>query len=155
MSVSFKPAAPPDAELLLGLMREFYEFEHIEFVREDARRALSQLLSDATLGRVWLIESGAERAGYLVLTLGFSLEFKGRDAFVDELFLRAGFRGRGYGKSALRFAEEACRAMGVRALHLEVERANATAREVYRRSGFREHDRHLMTKWIEEEKSER
>lgn len=149
MSAIFKAASPADADALLAMMREFYAHERIEFVERDARRALSQILSDASLGRVWLIESGAERAGYLVLTLGFSLEFKGRDAFVDELFLRAEFRGRGIGKSALRVAEDACRELGVRALHLEVDRANATAHELYRRSGFTGHDRHLLTKWIE------
>ena len=152
MSVTFQPAAPSDREPLLAMMREFYEHERIEFVEPDARAALGQILSDGSLGRVWLIESGSEAAGYLVLTLGFSLEFKGRDAFVDEVYLRAGFRGRGLGRRALQFAEDACRGLGVRALHLEVERANAAAHELYSRSGFREHDRHLMTKWIETEK---
>jgi len=150
LSATFKIAGPADAELLLGMMREFYECEHIEFVEGDARCALAQILSDGSLGRVWLIESGGEVAGYLVLTLGFSLEFKGRDAFVDELFLRAAFRGRGLGRRALEFAEAACRGLGVRALHLEVERANAAAGLLYRRYGFAEHDRHLMTKWIGE-----
>jgi GNAT superfamily N-acetyltransferase len=149
MSATFKPASPSDAETLLDMMRDFYELEHIEFVGRDARAALAQILSDESLGRVWLIESGSETAGYLVLTFGFSLEFKGRDAFVDELFLRAEFRGRGLGKRALEVAAEACRESGARALHLEVERANAAAHELYRRSGFVAHDRHLMTKWID------
>ena len=149
MSATFKPASPSDTEPLLALMREFNEHERIEFVERDARSALAQILSDESLGRVWLIECGSETAGYLVLTLGFSFEFKGRDAFVDELFLRAEFRGRGFGKRALEVAEGACRELGVRALHLEVERGNAAAHELYRRSGFKEHERHLKTKWIE------
>lgn len=149
MSASFKPARTSDLETILAMMRDFYELEHIEFAEADARAALAQILSDESLGRVWLIESEAEAAGYLVLTFGFSLEFKGRDAFVDELYLRSGFRGRGLGRRALEVAEAACRGSGARALHLEVKRANAAARELYRRSGFREHDRHLMTKWIE------
>jgi len=149
MSATFKVASSSDTELLLALMREFNEHERIEFVEQDVRRALAQILSDESLGRVWLIESGSERAGYFILTLGFSLEFKGRDAFVDELYLRAEFRGRGFGQRALEVAEADCRELGVRALHLEVEHGNATAHELYRRFGFKEHDRHLMTKWVE------
>jgi GNAT superfamily N-acetyltransferase len=149
VEVTFTPADASDAETLLPLVREFYECEHIAFDEADAREALRQILSDARLGRVWLIRYGAEAVGYIVLAFGFSLEFKGRDAFVDELFLRADFRGRGLGARALGVAAEACRAEGVRALHLEVERANATAQGVYRRFGFKDHDRYLLTKWIE------
>jgi ribosomal protein S18 acetylase RimI-like enzyme len=37
----------------------------------------------------------------------------------------------------------------VTALHLEVERKNKAAQEFYRRIGFQDHDRYLMTRWIE------
>ena len=149
MEATFTPAAPPDADALVPLLREFYAYVHIAFDDREARGALAQLLNDPRLGRIYLIRTGGELVGYLVLTFGFSLEFKGRDAFVDELFLREGFRGRGIGKRALAFAEEECRAAGVRALHLEVERANTGAQGLYRRAGFKAHDRYLMTKWIE------
>lgn len=87
-------------------------------------------------------------AGYVVVAFGYSLEFHGRDAFVDELFLRPAFRGRSLGREVLRFVEEQCRAAGVTALHLEVERKNTAAQEFYRRLGFQDHDRYLMTRWL-------
>jgi GNAT superfamily N-acetyltransferase len=149
VEATFTPAQPADADLLVELMRAFYEFEHIPFDEHDGRAALLRLISDERLGRVYLIRNGGEAIGHLVITFGFSLEFKGRDAFVDELFLREGFRGRGVGKRALAFAEGECRAAGVRALHLEVGRANINAQGLYRRAGFKDHDRYLMTKWIE------
>ena len=143
-----RAAVPEDAPQLLGLMREFYAFEHITFDESRARTALARLLDDATLGRVFLIEEDGERAGYVVVAFGYSLEFHGRDAFVDELFLRPSFRGRGLGREVLRFVEDHCRASGVTALHLEVERKNTAAQEFYRRIGFHDHDRYLMTRWI-------
>jgi ribosomal protein S18 acetylase RimI-like enzyme len=149
VETTFTPAQSADADLLVELVRAFYEFEHIPFDESDARAALLRLISDDRLGRVYLIRSGGEVIGYFVLTFGFSLEFKGRDAFVDELFLREEFRGRGIGRRALTFAEEQCRDAGVRALHLEVGRANINAQGLYRRAGFKDHDRYLMTKWIE------
>ena len=149
MQATFTTARPADAERLMPLLREFYDYDHIPLDEPAARRALSQLLSDARLGRVYLIAAGEELIGYLVVTFGFSLEFKGRDAFVDELFLRAEFRGQGIGRRALAVAEETCRAEGVGALHLEVERANTGAQEVYRRAGFKDHDRYLLTRWLD------
>jgi len=48
----------------------------------------------------------------------------------------------------MEFAEEAARNLGVRALHLEVTRANARARTLYERLGYQEHDRPLLTKLL-------
>jgi GNAT superfamily N-acetyltransferase len=85
-------------------------------------------------------------AGYVVLTFGYSLEFNGHDAFVDELYVEEGHRGKGLGGLAVRLAEDTCRTMGVRALHLEVDRENHRARAVYEKAGFEDRDNHLLTK---------
>jgi ribosomal protein S18 acetylase RimI-like enzyme len=87
--------------------------------------------------------------GYVVLTFGYSLEFLGRDAFIDELYLREYYRGRGWGRKTLDFVEEQARTSDIRSIHLEVVRQNDTAKEVYRRTGYVDHDHFLMTKWIE------
>ncbi|HYP01416.1 MAG TPA: GNAT family N-acetyltransferase [Pyrinomonadaceae bacterium] len=148
MQPVFTVADASDVDLLVELMREFYAFEHLPFDEARARVALEQILSDGRFGLVHLIRVGAEEAGYLVVTFGFSLEFHGRDALVDEIYLRDNFRGHGIGKAAIEFASELCRSEGIAALHLEVERANTRAQAVYRRAGFRDHDRYLLTKWL-------
>ncbi|MGH9336239.1 MAG: GNAT family N-acetyltransferase, partial [Vicinamibacteria bacterium] len=122
-------AVPSDAEPLLDLMERFYADERYRFDREKARAALLPLLTDPVLGRVWVFRDGGPLVGYFVLTLGWSLEYGGRDAFVDELFVLPSHRGRGLGKRALEVmgSDE----LGVQALHLEVERENPAA-ELYR-----------------------
>lgn len=144
----FKPATPDEIDILIAMMREFYAHDGLKFNEAIARRALQSIIGDETFGRVFLILLADEIAGYAVLTFGFSLEFHGRDAFVDELYLRDEHRGQGIGKRALQFLTDICAAEGVKALHLEVERANTTAQSVYRKFGFEDHDRYLMTKWI-------
>jgi ribosomal protein S18 acetylase RimI-like enzyme len=66
-----------------------------------------------------------------------------------ELFVSPSHRGRGLGRRALEEIDEACRELGVRALHLEVEKDNFPAAELYRQRGFEDHDRRLMTKRTE------
>ena len=148
MSLKIIPAEATDLETLVVFMRDFYEHEALQFNEQVARRTLQQLLADHSLGRVFLFEFEGEKVGYTVLTFGFSLEFHGRDAFVDELYLMANQRSRGFGKQTLGFLADVCRAEGVAALHLEVERANTIAQEVYRKQGFKDHDRYLLTKWL-------
>jgi len=145
----FKPATPDDIEALIVMMRDLYAHDGLGPLDEAiSRRALLGVIGDATLGRVFLILLANEFAGYAVLTFGYSLEFHGRDAFVDEIYLRAEYRGLGIGKRALEFLTGVCAENGVSALHLEVERSNTQAQAVYRKFGFEDHDRYLMTKWI-------
>jgi GNAT superfamily N-acetyltransferase len=145
----FRLATERDLDAVVGMMRRYYAEDGYTFVEADARTSLALLLSDPHLGRLWIAEEGGRVVGYLVVTLGFSLEYRGRDAFLDELYLEEGTRGRGYGGEALALAELYCREQGVRALHLEVERHRPAARKLYARAGFEEHDRHLMTKPID------
>jgi len=147
----FRLAVESDADALLQFMEAYYAFDGHGFDRERSRVALTALLRDANLGRAWLILDGDTNAGYIVLCFGYSLEWLGRDAFVDEFYLLEEYRGRGWGRKAMEFVEEAARAAEVRTLHLEVVRQNAVALQVYRKLGFAEHDSTFLSKWIEQE----
>jgi ribosomal protein S18 acetylase RimI-like enzyme len=146
MQAPFRPATTADEPTLLELMREFYQEGRMPFQEGAARVALRGVLADPSRGRALLIEVDGAVAGYLVVCFGWSLEFHGRDAFVDELYVRSRFRGQGIGTRALEVAAEVCRTSGVRALHLEVERSNTRAQSVYRRTGFADRDHYLMTR---------
>lgn len=148
MHPSFKPATLTDLDRLLGFMQQFYEGEHVTFELAPAQAALSQLLHDSTLGRVWLIQLDDVAIGYVVLTLGYSLEFQGQDAFIDELFICPDNRGHGIGTKTIEFVEAACSTLQIKALHLEVDRHNTVAQALYGKTGFVASHRHLMTKLI-------
>jgi len=152
MEPIFEIAATSDIDLLLQFMREYYEFDHLPFDERIARVALEKILRDDTLGRVWLIQDSGEAVGYVVLTLGYSLEYHGRDAFIDEIYIRESHRGRGLGMKAINFVEDVCRNLDVQALHLEVERANKSAQAFYHKVGFEDHERFMLTKKISSRK---
>lgn len=141
-------AGPDREELLLDLMAEFYASEHLVYDREVASRALRDLWTHPVFGRIYFIAVEGEPVGYVALTFGFSLEFQGRDALVDELYIREGSRRLGLGSACLQKLDDICRAEGVRALHLEVDRGNLMAKAWYHRMGFEDHNRHLLTRWL-------
>lgn len=146
MEPVFKLASVSDIERLVELISELYAHDHLPFDDQTACSALQLILSNHSYGQIYLIWMDQKIVGYLVVTFGFSLEYGGRDAFVDEIYLQEKYRGRGIGKKSLQFAEEICRSQGVQALHLEVERKNVKAQTVYRNAGFVDHDRYLFTK---------
>jgi GNAT superfamily N-acetyltransferase len=146
MTVEMDVAGPGDAAAVLELMEQFYAGEGYPFDRAKAKAALEPFLADPRLGRAWILRERGTAIGYFVLTLGWSLEYGGRDAFVDELFVAPTHRGRGLGRLALETIDEACRELAVSALHLEVEKDNLPASELYGKRGFEDHDRRLMSK---------
>ncbi len=146
MNITFSPAHRADLGILVALMGEYYLFDDIPFDEQTAKSAVRELLDRCDLGRAWLIRSEERPVGYVFLTFGFILEFGGRDAFIDEVYLIPGHRGKGIGALTLAFIEDQARALGLRALRLEVSKGNVRALGLYQKAGFQVHDRLLMTK---------
>jgi hypothetical protein len=80
-------ARKDDLEGIVALMEKYYEYDRHDFDRKNARRVMRRLLADPVLGRVFLAADKNSAIGYLALTFGYSLEYHGRDAFVDEFFI--------------------------------------------------------------------
>lgn len=149
MAVTFHLAQPEDLPELVAMMQELQTDDpwSCRFDEQLARRAMDELLRSPALGRVWSIAQDAQTVGYIVMAFDYSLEYRGKGAWVDEFFVRATHRGRGIGTQALEFFASQARQLGATVVHLEVNRGNP-AIELYRRMGFEDHERYLMTKWI-------
>ncbi len=148
MNILIRQALLSDIPAILTQMEEFYSGERIAYDPRHAEDGLTELIRNRELGLAHIVLADGRPAGYCIMTFGFSLEFRGRFALLDELYIREDFRGEGLGGRCLTIVENLCRSEGIGALRLEVESANGRAREFYRRAGFQEHDRRLMTKWI-------
>jgi diamine N-acetyltransferase len=147
--VVFREAAPTDVRELLWMMKRLaLQDPALPFHERVVAPTWELFFSNADFGRAWLFAVDGELAGYVILTLGYSFEYHGREAFVDELFVEEKFRRAGVGRQAMEFVEARARELGVNAIHLEVDRGNDPALGLYRRTGYVDHDRHLMTKWL-------
>lgn len=138
-------ASIEDIPRLVALMTEFYAEGATPLKAARAAEAFAALLADDQLGHIWLIQAGNDDVGYLVVTFSYSMEFGGRNAFLDDLFIQAPFRGAGLGTAALKEVRAFCLEHAVRALHLETGRENAAAQALYRHAGFKVTDRQLLT----------
>lgn len=148
IDINFRLVLESDIDRLLPMMRDFYKFEHLPYDAALLRKLIKKLISDEPLGRFIVFELRNELIGYMVLGFGFSLEFHGRDCLIDEFYIRPEHRSRGIGAQAVEFALGLCREEGIEAVHLEADHTNVRGHEFYKRLGFKDHPRHLMTKWI-------
>jgi ribosomal protein S18 acetylase RimI-like enzyme len=142
--MTIRLAVPADLPTLLELMRGYYRDDGLILDEQRGRAAMAQLLNEPQWGRVWLLESDGAVVAYLALCIGFSLEFGGNDAFIDEVFVLPDHRGRGHGHALLEFAAQQAQLLGIRALHLEVDRGNLAAQGLYESLGYRRRDRYFI-----------
>jgi ribosomal protein S18 acetylase RimI-like enzyme len=139
-----EPALAGDAELLVDLARAFHR-EDGHPLSPEGEAALRHILAGEPMARCWLIRRAGEVIGYVVLTLGYSIEHGGRDGFIDDLYLAPSARSSGAGTAVLDFALDQARQLGIQTLHLEVETTNERAGTLYRSRGFGENGRRLMS----------
>ena len=134
-----------DLPILLELVEEFYVLDRHAFDRDRVAAALGPLLASQEFGVVYLVERDQ---GYIVLTWGYSLESCGREALVDEIYLRE--RGQGLGARVMRAVFDHMLRQGVVKMSLETERHNSQARQFYSRQGFIEDDSIWMSRELAE-----
>jgi GNAT superfamily N-acetyltransferase len=145
--VSIRRAKPADRDLLIPLIREFCEIDQHPFELERIQGAIEPLLADDTHGQIWLVVTSdppEDPDGYGVITWGYSLESGGRDALLDELYVRR--RGAGVGTAALPAMIDAARTAGASRVFLETEAHNTRVRSFYAHLGFRTEESVWMSK---------
>jgi GNAT superfamily N-acetyltransferase len=139
MAVDLRLALATDIEVLESLVTAYHDFENIQLLRspDACAQAIMPLLEFEHLGRIWLIHADGEIVGYIALCFGYSIEFSGRDAFIDEFFIRQPYRGKGIGRAALEQVAAHALKFNIAALHLEVAKSNTRAAKLYASAAFK------------------
>ena len=133
---------------LVPFVRAFYEHFNYPYRERQKVSVLRKMLRNESLGRIWLIRHEGRDVGYVLLAFSFSLEFNGRIAFVDELFIEPSHRQKGVGAAVLKKVENICLRSGITAVRLESEAHNPRATALYARLGYVDHGRHLLTRQL-------
>lgn len=136
MPTRLQAASSEHVPILLPLIKAYHAFEGIGLSDAERVLAVEPLLGENDMGRIWLINHADRYVGYIVLCFGYSIEFKGRDAFLDEFFIEEPYRGKGIGGTALAEVISHLAPLGIKAVHLEVGRDNKRARQLYADQGF-------------------
>ncbi len=137
MSTALHLAKPEDLAKLMPLVMAFHTELALASEESALENALIPLLEGSPYGAVYLMGPARAPIGYVTLTFGWSIEFGGMDAFVDEIYIRPGVRGRGMALDALISLRSMLKSAGVKAIHLEVAREDQRAQRLYGRAHFK------------------
>ncbi len=136
MDVNIRKMTVCDRNAVIDMMRGFYASEAVmtngseEIFSADVNACLD---AEMPLDGYVFESDGGDIVGYGMIALSFSTEFGRRCAWIEDVFIKEGFRGRGIGSAFLAFAEREYKGFIFR---LEAEEDNKRAIHVYEKNGF-------------------
>ncbi len=134
-----RPITREDRETYLTLCREFYHSPAVlhPVPEEYFARTFDRMAEGSPFVKGYLLERDGTIAGYALLAVTFSQEAGGEVIWIEELYLREEFRGKGLGTELFAYLE-AQRPGAVTRFRLELEPDNLDARRLYEKMGFSE-----------------
>ena len=136
--LTFRNITPADREIVIPMVVDFYHSDAVEHEVpvEIMERSFAAAADPAEpLLRGVLVCDGEEVVGYAYITFCYSAEVGGRCVFIEEIFLKAEHRGKGYGKQIMAWME--AEYPSARRFRLEVTQVNKQAIALYEGSGYR------------------
>lgn len=136
MSLSIRAARRDDSALVLALVRELADYEKLANEVDATEDAISAaLFSDAPRLYCDIAEWNGAAAGFAVWFLNFST-FRGRHGiYVEDIFVRPAWRGRGIGKALMAQLARRCVEQGYARCEWAVLDWNAPSIAFYRSIG--------------------
>ena len=139
-----------DLERLAPLVAAFHAEEGMDTDEPHRLRGMKPLLKGSPHGEFFLVGPRMAPAGYAMVCYGWSLEYGGLDAYLDEFYLRPAVRGRGIAGDVLHELSVYLAKKGAGALALEVDFNNEAAINAYTKSGFEQRGRYgLMVRTLQ------
>lgn len=150
MKISYLEAGVKQIPVILEMMEDFNSIYGYSFEKQISERNLNEFICNKSLGRLWIIDVDKNSVGYVVFSFGFSFEYQGKDAFIDEIFIKEEFRRRGIGTKTMEFIEIKAKEFQIKAIHMEVEKDNQKAKRLYLKQGYSGNNRELLTRILKE-----
>ena len=136
--LTFRNITPADREIVIPMVVDFYHTDAVdhEVPVEIMERSFAAAADPGEpLLRGVLVCDGEDVVGYVYLTFCYSAEVGGRCVFIEEIFLKERFRGRGYGREIMAWMEGEYPEF--RRFRLEVTQVNQQAIRLYEKSGYK------------------
>lgn len=133
--VAVRRAGIGDADTVARMLHDFNtEFDTPSPGAAVLAERLRALLAGPT---AFALLGGEPAAGLALVTLRPNVWYPGPVALLDEMYVAPPVRGTGTGTAIIQRLLSECRAMGVSAIEINVDEADADAQRFYERHGFR------------------
>lgn len=127
-----------DRGVMLDMFDEFYHSPGVLHAvpKSHFERTLDEVYGGSPYVDCYIFEQDGKAAGYGQLSLTYSNEAGGVCVWLEEIYVRPDFQGKGLGSEFLNFVKNEYKKAA--RLRLEIEPDNDGARQLYERMGFSE-----------------
>lgn len=141
MSLAIRAAQPGDRALIFSLVRELAEYEKLSAEVEASEEAIAAaLFGDAPRLFCDVAEWSGEPAGFSTWFLNYSTFRGSHGIFIEDLFVRPAYRGRGIGKALMALLARRCTEEGYGRCEWAVLDWNSPSIEFYKSIGAQERE---------------
>ncbi len=137
MDTKIRKMGECDRAEVLGMMRVFYASPAVSTngSNEIFNRDFEACISADPLVEGFIFAEGDEALGYAMISRGFSTECGRVVIWIEDLYIKDAFRGKGLGTAFFKFLEENYKDC---VFKLEVEEENERAVAVYKKCGYKQ-----------------
>jgi GNAT superfamily N-acetyltransferase len=146
MEPNIRETEPSDVSVIVSLLRDFAAFENLSEYLTITESDLSEAMFGAAAFVEGLIcECDGTTAGFAIFYPRFS-SFRGQTGYyLEDIYIDASFRGRGFGEALLRAIARKGKQRGFERIDFQVLEWNSSAIQFYKALGavFNDEDKHF------------
>jgi ribosomal protein S18 acetylase RimI-like enzyme len=146
MTFQIKKAAEENIPQIIALLREFAEYENLlEYVEVTEERLKVALFGETKVADAVVVFDSETPIGYAVFYPNFAT-FRGqRGLYLEDIFIKKEFRGRGVGEMIIKYLAKAAKEGGFERIDFQVLEWNTPAIKFYEKLGANrdEEERHF------------
>ena len=126
-----------DKNEYIKMAEEFYRSDAVShgIPKEYFINAFNEAVKGSPFIKLYILEQEGIIAGYAAAAVTFTTEGGGKTLWIDELYIKEQFRGRGLGRGVVKFFQSD---KSVKRIRLEVTPENERAKHLYKSEGFKE-----------------
>lgn len=140
MSTAITLADLDDLDTLVPLLQRHDEERRRPAPASPLEDTVRPLLEGQPHGAIWLIGPHRSPLGYVLVTFGWSRALGGREAWLDEIFIRPSVRNRGIAKEVTNAITVSLAKAGLKAFHARVDIQDVRARKFCEKLGWKIED---------------
>ncbi len=135
MNIKIRGMHEGDREDVISMMKTFYSSPAVytEGSEDIFIKDFNSCVSGSPYSEGFIFEESNEICGYAMVSKSFSTEFGKPCIWIEDIYIKEGFRGKGIGKEYFDFLGKKYTDVISR---LEVQRENAAAIHLYKKEGF-------------------